>query len=522
MPEKPLETRPDPLSTMEYAGSEIVLGLVSPVGTDLDHVEHVLTDELREAYRYRTEVIRLSEFLKLTYPDTLHSPTEGARLSSYMDAGERARRESGCRDFLALCAIQRIKQLRTERLEPLPEHAFILRSLKTPEEVKRLRSCYGAGFYLIGIHAPEARRLQYLIKQKHIHKGEAEALIRRDQAEDKRDGQQTRDTFHLADVFIQLGDDDALRRAIELIFGNPFRTPTREEHAMFLAYAASLRSADLSRQVGAAILSRRDELIAVGANDVPRAGGGQYDPGHDDRRDYAQGEDPNEVRRNAMVIDLMRRLSSSTVQDDESLLKEGLQKLKGSPILQITEFGRAVHAEMEALLSCARSGVSPRDGTLFSTTFPCHNCAKHIVAAGIRRVVYIEPYPKSQAVDLHGDAITHADSLPEIRDGAPVQSMIDGVRFEPFSGVAPRRYAELFAMVSAAGEKNERKLKMGGKVRRWDPSTASVRYPIVPQSYIERERLAVEELKTVWGARNTGLEVSGGARETEEPGEVGE
>ncbi|MDN3612645.1 hypothetical protein QWZ16_23945 [Vibrio ostreicida] len=26
--------------------------------------------------------------------------------------------------------------------------------------------------------------------------------------------------------------------------------------------------------------------------------------------------------------------------------------------------------------------------------FPCHNCAKHIVASGIKRVVYVEPYPK--------------------------------------------------------------------------------------------------------------------------------
>ena len=59
-----------------------------------------------------------------------------------------------------------------------------------------------------------------------------------------------------------------------------------------------------------------------------------------------------------------------------------------------------VHAEMEALLSCARSGVSPVGGTLYSTTFPCHNCAKHIVAAGLRRVVYVEPYPKSRAVEF--------------------------------------------------------------------------------------------------------------------------
>jgi len=34
---------------------------------------------------------------------------------------------------------------------------------------------------------------------------------------------------------------------------------------------------------------------------------------------------------------------------------------------------------------------------------------QHIVVAGVRRVVYIEPYKKSQAIRLHGDAITLDD-----------------------------------------------------------------------------------------------------------------
>ena len=79
--------------------------------------------------------------------------------------------------------------------------------------------------------------------------------------------------------------------------------------------------------------------------------------------------------------------------------------LRNTKIFEITEYGRAVHAEMDALLNCASAGVSPKGATLFTTAFPCHNCTRHIIAAGISRVVSIEPYPKSQAVDLHGDAI---------------------------------------------------------------------------------------------------------------------
>jgi deoxycytidylate deaminase len=47
-----------------------------------------------------------------------------------------------------------------------------------------------------------------------------------------------------------------------------------------------------------------------------------------------------------------------------------------------------------------------RDLVLFSTTFPCHMCARHIVSAGIKRVVFLEPYPKSYAEELYADSIT--------------------------------------------------------------------------------------------------------------------
>ena len=43
---------------------------------------------------------------------------------------------------------------------------------------------------------------------------------------------------------------------------------------------------------------------------------------------------------------------------------------------------------------------------MYVTTFPCHNCAKHIIAAGLERVVYLEPYPKSRAKTLYDEDIT--------------------------------------------------------------------------------------------------------------------
>ncbi len=58
---------------------------------------------------------------------------------------------------------------------------------------------------------------------------------------------------------------------------------------------------------------------------------------------------------------------------------------------------RAVHAELNVLLQCAWNGVSSKGATLYCTDFPCVTCAKALVQAGIRRVVYLVDYPDSNS-----------------------------------------------------------------------------------------------------------------------------
>lgn len=52
----------------------------------------------------------------------------------------------------------------------------------------------------------------------------------------------------------------------------------------------------------------------------------------------------------------------------------------------------AVHAEQNALIQAAQYGISVAGATLYCTAMPCAICAKLIVNAGIRRVVYRDPY----------------------------------------------------------------------------------------------------------------------------------
>jgi deoxycytidylate deaminase len=199
-----------------------------------------------------------------------------------MDGGNKMRELTKCPDFVAATAIADIGRRRSPRGEPVSKTIHILNSLKRPEEVTMLRKIYGLGFYLIGIFASQEERLEYLTNDKNIPKPDALKLMKRDEDEGQTFGQRTRDTFQLADVFVKLTDDaykKQLERFLDLVFKFPYHTPEPDEHAMFLAYAGGLRSGQLSRQVGASLRSRTGDVIAVGCNDVPRAGGGLYWPG---------------------------------------------------------------------------------------------------------------------------------------------------------------------------------------------------------------------------------------------------
>ena len=64
----------------------------------------------------------------------------------------------------------------------------------------------------------------------------------------------------------------------------------------------------------------------------------------------------------------------------------------------------AIHAEQNAIIQAAKLGVSIDGATLYCTHQPCSVCAKMIINAGIRRVVYQEGYPDSFSLDIFEEA----------------------------------------------------------------------------------------------------------------------
>lgn len=487
--------------------TELVIGLVGPVGIDLGKVYAALAQVLT-AFEYTCHDIHLTDQLHaLEWDQELIDGPEDERLWSYMTAGNTLRQRWERDDAFALLAINAVTLEREKSSgdpeKPLERHAYVLRSLKRKEEAELLNNVYGTRFVQLSLYEPKEARRKHLedrIAASRVHpipptpKYSAEQLIERDEDELGEHGQQVRGIFHLGDFFVDVrrGLDSELQRIIEILFGHPNRTPTRDEAGMFHAVAAGRRSAELGRQVGAAICTHDGSVIGVGTNEVPQAGGGMYWEGGDqpDAREFTLGYDNNDLRK----ADIAKGLATELIDRELASAGVGVDELVAiiadSPIDDLIEFVRAVHAEMAAITDAARRGISVANTVLYVTTFPCHHCARHIVAAGIRRVVYIAPYAKSLAGDLHGDAICidPADDDPERRE----------ITFEPFVGVGPGRFLDVFQMPP-------RKDRATGRVLEFDPSIATPRIAEIEptellgevQPYVTRERRAFELLNRV-------------------------
>jgi len=494
--------------------SEIVIGLVGPTGADIKGITALLKTFLEHPLEYDVEVIKITDLLQAdeqlrSYVKPYNERDYNEKINALMQAGNDLRQATQRTDILALLAINHINEPREQKQLTLDtgekevqdlykgRKVYIVHQFKHPDEVRTFRSVYGPGFYLLGVNTSYHKR-----KNRFTRMGvapiEADTTLERDLDEDSEYGQHTRDTFALADAYVateRLPEEveaDVIR-FLNIIFGDPYETPTRDEYCMFLAYAASFRSADLSRQVGAVLVSEQGDITATGSNEVAMAGGGQYWAGEVPRcRDCERSEDSNHRERSNIIEELVRKVLDGF--QSKKLDKDRLWSIfRGSSVWGITEYGRSIHAEMEAILSCGRAGISTRGGVLYTTTFPCHNCAKHIVDAGIRRVVFVEPYPKSRAPELLSDSILvkgeQISQKPE--DHACIDPNDDRkVVFEPFIGVSARKFVDLFSVHLTTGRIVKRKDRNGRTIPFSLSAESNVKVAMMPSSYLDRERIA--------------------------------
>lgn len=496
---------------------ELVIGLVGHAGAGTSTAGDRIYVLLEQA-GYTVVRIKFSDLIRQIDTSEMPQIEEGARrgqsrfaiATTLQDRGDTIREAHGDH-ALAVAAIARLKSKRGVSAPGERKLAFILDSLKHPAEVSLLRRVYDHSFRLVAIHCDVSRREERLIgdvtsaaKYGGAPENEVLKFMGRDSKDDLHThGQRVRDAFHLADFFLDNTANSQggaamnadILRFVNLLLDRDLVRPTKGERAIYHASAAALQSACLSRQVGAALVSEDGSVIATGTNDPPRFGGGIYDEdSKPDNRCFAwefeaqtgQFKGCHNDRKKHELYDAIARWMSEQLADPiaeklypkepfmgEDLLAEeranararaadallqAASALSAMPgIKDAIEYSRAIHAEMSALMTAARVGTSTVGTSLYVTTYPCHNCARHLVAAGVSEVYFIEPYVKSLASELHSDAITGEKP-------ATVGAKYTHMLVAPFTGVGPRMFEDFFAKRSdLKGPKGKYQPNSGGQ-----------------------------------------------------------
>jgi hypothetical protein len=137
---------------------EIVIGLVGPIGVDLDAVVGFLTDALAKV-QYTAEVIHITQVMRDVLPQiVVDESTYVNRYASLIRHADTVRREVNNNAALACLAIGDIRRVRASRNEgrgpnqPTLSTAYIIRQLKREEEISLLRAVYGRKFIQVSIY----------------------------------------------------------------------------------------------------------------------------------------------------------------------------------------------------------------------------------------------------------------------------------------------------------------------------------------------------------------------------------
>ena len=129
---------------------------------------------------------------------------------------------------------------------------------------------------------------------------------------------------------------------------------------------------------------------------------------------------------------------------------------------------------MAALMTAAREGRAVRNCSLYTTTYPCHECMRLIIGAGIQRVIYIDPYPKSLAAELFDELLGDKPSN-------------EHVHVEPFTGIAPRLFPRVFELSNRAKD-------LRGEYQDWTDKSLRTTNAEFSSSMIHQERAAAQYL----------------------------
>lgn len=363
-----------------------IVGLTGSFGSGCTYV----ADNILARLGFRK--VSLSELLRTKHAESEnHGPDERPPRQVLQAFGDRLRQERGAH-VLAELAYRSI----CETAEQTGNTKWVVDSIRNPDEVHFLRE-RSQNFFLFGLYATKDHRWERVRAVYNDNRKEFDQDDERDAGrESVGHGQRVEDCFAEADVvlsndehFVAIGNDRFLRfegtvKSHVNLVSTPLsrRRPTPMEALMAAAYTVSQRSSCLKRKVGAIIVDDEGNIISSGFNEVPR----HYRPCFEEYRECGRTV-------------LWRKFGELLDRDFPQVAERGAIARAFRHDFRILDNCRALHAEENAIVNLARNGRSvPLERcTLYTTTYPCRLCANKIVNLGIKRVVYLEPYPDAEA-----------------------------------------------------------------------------------------------------------------------------
>lgn len=376
------------------------------------------------------ESFSLSRYVKETWAKKTGNPIQKASRKELQDIGDDFRRTHSKTYHLAELAVVEA-EASSKTAKPL-----LFDNIRNIGEVDYLRNKY-SNFFLIAVDcSPNIRweRVKEHYQNLGLNENQFEVDDKRDKYDERTIYGQSVD-FCVDDADILIDNDkvfpthavavdklkDKITPYINLMRREQTRPPTPFELYMGIAYTASLKSECAKRRVGAVIVDEKNNaMVSVGYNENPL-------PMEPCVRKYGQ------CYRDIYKVKYFRHLENSKQTCPKCGVE--LRDLKPPFLCQKCGFDldqhfisnkaltrcTALHAEEQAMLTIGSRNI--QGCTIYSTTFPCFGCAQKIVYSKLASVVYVEPYPDQDSVDLLKEA---------------------GISVRKFEGVKAKAYFRLF------------------------------------------------------------------------------
>lgn len=444
--------------------STIILGFTGSIRSGCTYIAYALPDVAKLEYKY----FKLSGVIREALSkEGIENPT----IEQMQDKGNQLRRQYG-RGYLVGELIKKVQD------DPDLEQysAFIIDGIKNEGEIQSLQQF--PYFFLFSVQSTGELRLERHLEkgtEEEFFKAD-----KRDQLEEEYDyGQQVKKCNYLADIIVL--NDRKIPRADEntkTIFISDIYTkyvkpienlksgersatvkPSMDELSMTIAYSLSKMSSCIKRKVGAVVVDFAKSnstsnspgqittlpfIVSSGYNEVPLGSYGCiFHPDYEMcYRDFLQqnhsmkfkfcpncGEKIN-IKIQCPSCDEIYMHFVKSCRNCQQEIEDTFQCEKcGSEVFKeylpggketpgkLLDMCRSLHAEENALLKLDTNSSS-QNLTLYVTTQPCNLCSNKIVATGIKKVVFDEPYLIPEAADILRDGDVEVQRFEGIKSSA--------------------------------------------------------------------------------------------------------